>query len=328
VKAPVVRLKIRVRLADGSRPYLDPVLSSNGKLKPLYAVVGGKPERRPEGSYFLRYAREGKRVWEGVGSDPQLAMIAKLKREKSLEAKAAGVELVEDKPQRKMTSLTEAVTEYLVEVETAKSEKTHAAYSHTLELFKQSTSRKHLEEIERRDMLAFVKLMADRGNSRRTQANRVNYVKCFFNRFGLKAPLLKTDKIKYTQKAVTAYSAEELKGLFAAATKEELELFQFFLCTGARDGEVQHACWSDINFARRTFKVSERLELDFVPKDKEEGHVPLPDDFLKLMKARRERSPSRLIFPGTSGKTEAHFLRVLKRLAFRAGLNCGNCFDI
>jgi hypothetical protein len=168
VKAPVVRLKIRVRLADGSRPYLDPVLSSNGKLKPLYAVVGGKPERRPEGSYFLRYAREGKRVWEGVGSDPQLAMIAKLKREKSLEAKAAGVELVEDKPQRKMTSLTEAVTEYLVEVETAKSEKTHAAYSHTLELFKQSTSREHLEEIERRDMLAFVKLMADRGNSRRT----------------------------------------------------------------------------------------------------------------------------------------------------------------
>jgi hypothetical protein len=63
-------------------------------------------------------------------------------------------------------------------------------------------------------------------------------------------------------------------------------------------------------------------------EDKEEGHVPLPDDFLKLMKARRERSPSRLIFPGTSGKTEAHFLRVLKRLAFRAGLNCGNCFDI
>jgi hypothetical protein len=107
-----------------------------------------------------------------------------------------------------------------------------------LELFKQATSWEHLEEIERRDMLAFVKLMADRGNSRRTQANRVNYVKCFFNRFGLKTPLLKTDKIKYTQKAVTAYSAEELKCLFAVATSEELELFQLFLCTSARDGEV------------------------------------------------------------------------------------------
>jgi hypothetical protein len=81
VKAPVVRLKIRVRLADSSRPYLDPVLSSNGKLKPLYAVVGGKPEYRPEGSYFLRYA-DRKRIREAVGSDPQLAPIAKLKREK------------------------------------------------------------------------------------------------------------------------------------------------------------------------------------------------------------------------------------------------------
>lgn len=66
-------------------------------------------------------------------------------------------------------------------------------------------------------MLAFIKLMAENGNSRRTQANRVSYVRCFFNRFGLKTSLLKTDKIRYTQKAVTAYSSEELKALFAAA---------------------------------------------------------------------------------------------------------------
>jgi integrase/recombinase XerD len=327
MKAPAVRLKIRVRFADGSRPFLDPVLSPNGKLKPHYAYVDGKPEHRPEGSYFLRYARDGKRVWEPVGSDAQHALTEKLKTKKKFEAKAAGVAVVEDKPQKKMTSLTWAVTEYLGEIKDSKSKKTYAAYQHTLELFKLAVAREHLEEIERKDMLAFVKLMADRGNGRRTQANRVNYIKCFFNRFGLKAPLLKTDKIKYTQKAVTAYSPEELKALFAAANQEELELFQFFLCTGARDGEVQHACWSDINFARRTFKVAERLDLEFTPKDKEEGHVPLPDYFLDLMKARRDRSKDRLIFPGTTGKTEAHFLRILKRLARRAGLNCGNCFD-
>lgn len=76
MKSPVVRLKIRVRFADGSRPYLDPVTSANGKLKPLYAVVRGEPEHHPEGSYFLRYAREGKRVWESVGTDAQLALLA------------------------------------------------------------------------------------------------------------------------------------------------------------------------------------------------------------------------------------------------------------
>jgi len=44
VKKFVVRLELRVRLSDGSRPCLDPVLSANGKVKPLYAAVDGKAE--------------------------------------------------------------------------------------------------------------------------------------------------------------------------------------------------------------------------------------------------------------------------------------------
>jgi hypothetical protein len=59
-----VRLKIGVRLPDGSRPYLDPVSSAKRKLKPLFAFVDREPEHHPEGVYFLRYAREGKRIWE------------------------------------------------------------------------------------------------------------------------------------------------------------------------------------------------------------------------------------------------------------------------
>jgi hypothetical protein len=64
---PAVRLKIRVRLSNGSRAYVDPVYSSNGKLKPLYAVVNGKPEHHPEGIYNLWYVKAGKRVWDAVG---------------------------------------------------------------------------------------------------------------------------------------------------------------------------------------------------------------------------------------------------------------------
>ena len=40
---PAVRLKIRVRFSNGSRAYVVPVYSPTGKLKPLYAVVNGKP---------------------------------------------------------------------------------------------------------------------------------------------------------------------------------------------------------------------------------------------------------------------------------------------
>jgi len=40
VKNPVVRIKIRVRLADGCYPFLDPVYSGNGKLHVRSATLG------------------------------------------------------------------------------------------------------------------------------------------------------------------------------------------------------------------------------------------------------------------------------------------------
>ena len=82
-----------------------------------------------------------------------------------------------------------------------------------------------------------------------------------------------------------------------------------------------------VHFHRKLYTVKERLDLGFRPKDKEEGSIPLPDEFVERMKARRARSNSRLIFPGPNGRKNVHFLRTLKRLAYRAGMNCGQCYD-
>jgi hypothetical protein len=54
-----VNLKLRIKLPDGSRPYCK-VVTTNGKVKPLYAVVNGQPAHHPEGVYALQYL-------EGVG---------------------------------------------------------------------------------------------------------------------------------------------------------------------------------------------------------------------------------------------------------------------
>jgi len=329
-KKIVVRLKLRVRLADGSRPYLDPVLSANRKLKPLYAVVNGKAEHHPEGTYFLRYAgADGKRVWDNVGKDAQLALDALDKKEKVLQARAAGVVVVvEDVAVKKQTNLVEATTEYLAEVKDSKSIKTHQAYSLALRHFSEAVRKESLEAIDRKDVLAFIAFLRSRGNTPRTIANKVANLKVFFHRFELNPPLLKTDKVRYTEKAVSAYSVPELQALFAAADWDEYELFQFFLCTGCRDGEVHHAPWTDLDFHRNRYAVTEHLDLGFVPKDKEEGFIPLPEDFVERMKARRARFPkSRLIFPGPEGKKDVHLLRILKSLAYRAGLNCGHCYN-
>ena len=75
---PIVRLKLRVRLPHGSRPFLDPVFAGNNKLKPGYAALDGKPVHFPDGVYHLRYLKGTRRVWEAVGSNAEFANTAKL----------------------------------------------------------------------------------------------------------------------------------------------------------------------------------------------------------------------------------------------------------
>lgn len=113
-----------------------------------------------------------------------------------------------------------------------------------------------------------------------------------------------------------------------AAHQEEADLLQFLLCTGVREQEAMYATWRDVDFTGKTFTVREKLDLGFTPKDREEGAIPIPDSLVQLLKARRERYPStRLIFPHPAGSPDGHFLRILKLLAFRTGMNCGECYN-
>jgi hypothetical protein len=156
MSVPTVPLKIRVKLPNGSRAYVDPVFSSNNKLKPLYALVDGKPRHHPEGVYHLRYMKRGKRVWEPVGNDPQGALTAQLRIEHGLQAIALGfaapgpVAIETGK-----TDLAEAMAEYLKDIACAKSKSTLYAYRHTLKIFATTCSKKYLEQVTRRDILNY-----------------------------------------------------------------------------------------------------------------------------------------------------------------------------
>jgi len=322
-----VRLYIRIRLADGSRHYADPFYLSNGKPKPLYGLVDGKPEHHPEGVYHLRYCRrDGKRVYETVGNDVWAALTARLKRERTLEAQEMGIEIVEPEAKPQGHDLAEASAQYLAEVKAGKSHKTHIAYRVAIREFVECAKATTLERLGRSDVLAYTDTLRDRGMSPPTVATGISYIKTRFQYFGLPWPMRKTDKVRYTEKSPEAYGAEELQRLFAVADQEETDLFQFLLCTGVRDQEAMYATWRDVDFTRRTFKVTEKLHRGFTPKDKEEGLIPIPGSLVALLQARRKRYPnSRLIFPTARGEEDRHFLRALKSLALRAGLNCGEC---
>jgi integrase/recombinase XerD len=66
----------------------------------------------------------------------------------------------------------------------------------------------------------------------------------------------------------------------------------------------------------------------FKPKNYEERAVPLPAamiEQLQQLKARRNATPAELIFPNTKGKPNSLHIEVVKEVAHRAKLNCGQC---
>jgi hypothetical protein len=90
VRTPKVRLYIRVRLSDGRDAFLDPVWNKNRTLRACYALVEERPEHRPESIYYLRYLRGGKRVWQRVGQDADVAVTALRNTEHDLRSVALG----------------------------------------------------------------------------------------------------------------------------------------------------------------------------------------------------------------------------------------------
>jgi integrase/recombinase XerD len=323
-----VRIYIRVRLSDGTHPFLEPAQAGNKRLRPLYALVDGKARHCPEGVYYLRYVRNGKRVWERVGTDPNAAVTAAKKRELYGWDSTAIAEPVASETRAAGRDLSEAATEYLDEVKAAKSRKTFIAYRRAVNGFVEACKSSTIEGVSRQDVLAYIGALRESGVAPRTISNRTTYVKTFLLHFGVVWPLLKTDRVRYTEKTVEAYSTDDLQRLFAAADQDETDLFQFLLCTGVREQEAMYATWADVDFARKRYKVSEKLALGFTPKDKEEGSIPIPDALVSLLQARRKRYPGeRRIFAGPGGKEDGHFLRRLQRLAHRAALNCGECYS-
>ncbi|MGA2168402.1 MAG: site-specific integrase [Terracidiphilus sp.] len=286
--------------------------------------MNGKFERHPEAVYHLRYLRDGKRVWEAVGSDAQEALNRQHQREMILNAQEAGIEVVD--PTVTGRSFEAAKKEYLSEVRKSKSEETHRLYEYALRLFSRGYSKSTLEAITRQDVLAFRDALVAMGNGDRSVVTHLTSVRTFLNHFEVKWPLMKTDRIRVVEKVVSPYSLEEIQGLLRVADQNEADLVHFLLCTGGRKQEVMYASWADVDFHGRTFKVSQKKDLGFTPKDREEGLIPIPETLVELLRARRARVPqSRRIFSLPDKKPEDYLLQVIKTLAYKAGLNCGEC---
>jgi len=198
-----------------------------------------------------------------------------------------------------------------------KAKRTVGGYGYTLREFYQSCGNKPLSSITVQDLEDFQAYMDKEGLSDRTMANRIGEVVTLLRYFKIKDVTL---SVKYVEKKVRAYRADELDALFAMATPDEWVLFQFFLGLGPREQEVMYAHWSDVDFVDGIYKVTAH-QPRFTPKDYEEREIPLPAHLGAALRERRREVESQLIFPTPSGKPDGHMLRKLKALAKRAGLD-------
>lgn len=338
-----VTLYLRITTAEGKRKMCKPVYASRGRLKPLYAAdaKGNSLGHHPDGEYYLRYAGRT----EAVGNDPYVALDRLEQRNAELRQSGHGVASPEQprqavKPQPvHATTLDAAITEYLTTGKAAEknwSKHTQQCYTLGLKLFRESCSKTCLNEVDGDD-LRRVKVFLRKQETQtktlkkkiddRTVWNHFNNIVSFLNSYGLRDLIPQSEWPTYEEKPPEAYDPEDVIRLFQFADEDERDVIEFFCGVGFRNGEGTHTEWHDSDLRNKEVTIYSKLErFGWKVKDSEKRTVGISDRLVERLKARHKRHPGDgLIFPNSSGNPDKHLLRIVKRVALRAGLNCGRC---
>ena len=310
--------------------------TSNNKLKMDWVLIDGKPERHPEGTYYIEWYENKRRCRHSVKDSGEVLEQARRKTIE-LDAEKAGIE-VADVDGGDRVRVADAVADYLKEIEPPQREpKTYKAYKHCLELFAQTCRKTYVQDVQREDLLQFIRKLYELNCGPRTAYNRAVIVSQLLKAHGIKGLLHKRDWPKYVNPIRPVYAPEELKGLFAACSQTERALYLFYLLTGMRDKEVRYSTWRDVDFHTHVVRVTAKPQYGFTPKNKEEREIPVPESLIAELRAHKERqkahkepqnrktNPNDLVFPTINGEPDKKHEWKLKRIAYKAGLNCGRC---
>jgi hypothetical protein len=264
-----VRLYIRIKTEDGKKPFCKPVYLSKGRLKPLYALVDGEPEHRPEGIYYMRYGTgDGKQQMVPLGNDPYVALDKLAAQERYLRDQARGLETAPPmtviQPPNGRLKIDAAIEQYFKNLQSqGKDPKTIRAYKVATDEFRKSCSKEFLDEIGKQDLLDFMGWLRKQpqrlrndgtprkkrksGDPNRTYYNKINNVVIFLSAHGIKGLLKKSEYPKYAEKPVVFYDSGQVKTLYSNCIDEEERFtLDYFLKAGVRDGEAAHAEYTDV----------------------------------------------------------------------------------
>jgi len=280
----------------------------------------------------------GKPKWEAVGNDAYVALDRLTERQDQLRKwvrEGPILELVSEVPAARVT-VESAISMYLTTGKAAEKDwrkHTLQCYTLALKLFRESCKKTFLEEIDGDDLRQFKIFLRSQKTSigknidPRTVWNHFNNVVGFLNSYGRKELIPQSEWPKYEEKEVVSYDPEKLERLLKFADVDETDVIEFFLGVGFRNGEGTHIEWHDIDLRNKEVHVySKRERFDWQVKDSEQRIIGISDRLAERLNARHKRHPGDgLVFANSRGNPDKHLLRVIKRVAFRAGLNCGQC---
>jgi integrase/recombinase XerD len=279
--------------------------------------------------FYIRPFRDGKQSWHTLGAQTFEAALEEADQvDAGLVAKSHGLTVAELEANPNRITLVDAVEEFLKNAEASKKSKTLNGYRLNLDQFRESCPQiRFLDQVDIKTLRAFRDWLKAKGYDPRTLHNRLLTILSLLKDHKISTGFsLKQDLPTYEENPPVPFTDEDLKKLFAVMDDEEQLRYKFFLGTAAREQEVQYATWQDINFEKMEFHVRAKKDVGFTPKNHETRAVPMPKSLVALLKERKKNAPhSRWIFVNGDGKPEGHFLKKLKRLALKAGINCGEC---
>ena len=325
------RVNIIKRIKLGSKWPFAPVVEHNGRIVRDRVWVAGKEEHHPEGRYYLEWYEAGRRRRKPVLKFENLLQAA---RSKSIELDALKAGLLRSSdtlavPAPARLTIGAAIDDYLEYVRKHRSLRTYRTYRPTLQvLFRKSYTKTYVDEVTREDILKFTSDCFDQGLVPRTVYDRLVTVLQLFKRHGFKNLVEASDWPSYVETIRPIYEPEEIGAMLKHADPDEAILLKFCLASGFRDREIRYVTWRDLDFRNSMVRVTAKPIWRFKPKNYEERAVPLPAamiDQLLQVKARRNAAPAELIFPNSKGKPNSLHIEIVKKVADRAKLNCGQC---
>jgi hypothetical protein len=203
---------------DGAWKRYPVVLNKNGTVKTNVVLIGDREVAAQGGNFILDWYEGGKRMRKSVGKDATDALLQRDRKAAELTAASNGLVVTNADPTKH--ALSDAAESYLADIEAHRSKKTLAAYKTALGYFRESCTKTYVEDINRRDLLAFKTYLAhEKEQSDRSVWNKFSAVMGFLKSVGHTGKIIgvgKHDWPDYDEETPEVYEDDELVKFYAA----------------------------------------------------------------------------------------------------------------